>query len=195
MFTINDEGLGVGLGEPVTISISDPNINATIEHETITHKQVAEVTIIPGIEDSNKNLTVNLIAERNGVRKTKILTLIVREGVDTPWETPVDIRNYFLPLLTNNYSEFGITTETEWVGTIVKPHILVVMYYLFFSDEWEMGVCWHVTIYPHDWVRIYLRHRFTDVKPSYAFEVSSWSQPDDPFEVDLKIDFAEDVWC
>ena len=50
-------------------------------------------------------------------------------------------------------------------------------HYLFFSDEWEMGMQWHVTIAPHDWARIYLRRRFTEASPSASFEIPSLSDP------------------
>lgn len=84
-----------------------------------------------------------------------------------------EIRDRFIPWLATNHPEFGITSENEWTETIVRPHIAVVMFYLFFSEDWEMGVSWHVMIPPHDWARIYLRHRFVEVQPSYAFEISS----------------------
>ena len=103
------------------------------------------------------------------------------------------MRDKFIPWLAANHPEFGITSETEWTGTIVKPDIMVVMYYLYFSEDWEMGVQWHVTIPPHNWARIYLRHRITEVRPSYAFEISSWSEEGDPHAIDLK-DVAESVW-
>ena len=48
-------------------------------------------------------------------------------------------------------------------------------HYLFFSDEWELGVMWHNTVPPHDWARIYLRRRYTSMRPQFAFEISSMS--------------------
>ena len=48
------------------------------------------------------------------------------------------------------HPELGITVETEWTPTIVRPHILVLMYDPFFSQDWEMGLRWHVMIPPVD---------------------------------------------
>ncbi len=68
------------------------------------------------------------------------------------------------------------------------------MFYLFFSEDWEIGISWHVTIPPHDWTRIYLRHRTTELQPSFAFEISSRDAQETPHAVDLADAFAEDVW-
>ena len=84
------------------------------------------------------------------------------------------------------FPEFGIDTETQWTGTIVKPHILVVSHYLFFSEDWELGVMWHHMIPPYDWAQIYLRRRYIQFHPRYAFEISSLSADpeEEPFPVE-----------
>jgi len=119
---------------------------------------------------------------------------VAPDGGDEMGSLAAEIRDEFIPWLAENHPEFGITSETEWTGTIVRPHFMVVMFYLFFSEEWEMGVSWHVMVPPHDWARIYLRHRFTEVSPSYAFEISSRDAQEEPHAVDLKDAFAESVW-
>lgn len=63
---------------------------------------------------------------------------------------------------------------------MVRPVWLVVTHYLFLSDEWEMGVSWHIMIPPSDWTRIYLRHRFDEMTPSLAFEISSRANATEP---------------
>lgn len=105
-----------------------------------------------------------------------------------------EIRDRFIPWLAANHPEFDLTNETEWVGVMIRPHHMVVMFYLFFSEEWEMGVSWHVMIPPHDWARIYLRNRSIDAQPSYAFEISSLDAQEEPHDVDPKDAFAESVW-
>ncbi|GAI03110.1 unnamed protein product, partial [marine sediment metagenome] len=98
----------------------------------------------------------------------------------------------FISWLAANHPEFGITSETEWTGTIVYPGIMEVSYYLFFSEDWEMGVRWHVTIVPDDWAEIYLRKRFTETQPSHAFKIDSYEtypQPE-PYAINP----PESVW-
>lgn len=95
-------------------------------------------------------------------------------------------RDLFIPWLAANRPELGITTETEWTGTYAKVLMPVVNYYLFFSKEWEMGLAFHVMIRPDDWVLIYLRHRFTEVLPSYAFVISSLAAQEEPYAIGLE---------
>ena len=59
----------------------------------------------------------------------------VLPGEDQLGETAAFYHDLFIPWLAEHHPELGITGQTKWTGTIVKPHILVVMYYLFFSSE------------------------------------------------------------
>ncbi len=190
------------------------NISATVEGATVTVNpmviipgQVAEVTVIPEelimggtgpvepIEpepDMGETLTVSITGEREGMEHTEVVTIEV-SGAMGPEElllTAEGMRDRFIPWLTAEHPELAITSETEWISSIVRPHIMVVMYYLFFSEEWEMGVRWHVTIPPHDWAEIYLRHRTTETVPSHAFKIPSLDAGDDPQIVTL----PESVW-
>jgi hypothetical protein len=79
----------------------------------------------------------------------------------------------------------GISSETVWIGTIVNPRILVVMHYMFYSENWEMYVTWHVMIPPYDWTKIYLRPRFTETQSTMAFEISSVQGEDEPYSIEL----------
>jgi len=97
----------------------------------------------------------------------------VVEGEDDREPYATELRDRFVAWLTLNRPELGITSETEWSGTMVSPRWLVVSHYLFFSEDWEMHVSWHIMVPPYDWARIDLRHRFDEETPSYAFEISS----------------------
>ncbi len=178
---------------PLTIPF---DASVMVNPQAITPRQVAEVTVIPGEASANSTLKLLVIGERGRVKKTKTITIEVGKGLAGPLEDSMgplatEIRDKFTLWLAANHPEFGITRETEWTGAIVRPNILVVMYYLFFSEDWEMGVSWHVTIPPHNWARIYLRRRFNDVRPLYAFEISSWSTED--YEI-YAINPPESVW-
>lgn len=181
-----------GIGR-VRISATAPGSTVTVAPQEITSNQVAEITLIP-IEAGNVTITVT--GKRSGFQRSKTSTFEVFEGgiVDGE-EDPLgalatEIRDKFIPWLAENHPELGITGETEWTGTIVTPRWLVVMHYLFFSEDWEMHVSWHVMIPPHDWARIDLRHRFTEVQPSYAFEISSLDAQEEPHAIDP----PESVW-
>jgi len=177
---IEDEEQTNNNKKAVNISVTSSDCQVTVLPQSIIQGQVAEVSIMPIEANIGKNITVTLKGEREGLTITKIITVEVIEGEDTIGPEAAAIRDKFIPWLAVNHPELGIVNETVWVGTIVNPRILVVMHYIFLSEEWEMYVTWHIMIPPYDWARIYLRHRFNETSPSYAFEISSiqeYAQP------------------
>ncbi|MFP3897934.1 MAG: hypothetical protein ACLFVD_01270 [Dehalococcoidia bacterium] len=71
-----------------------------------------------------------------------------------------------------------------------SPVWLIVSDYLIFSEKWELHLERHVMVSPHDWARIDLRHRFAELEPSYAFEVSSLDARSEP----VPIEPPQEVW-
>ena len=199
LVAVKDEGNGSLEGEAVSLTVSVLRADVDLEPQEITPGQVAEVTVIPLVESANFNLNVTITGERGGL--TNASSSIIQVGVayidgdeDPLGEYAREIQSKFIPWVAANYPEFEITDETEWTGISIRPHFMVVMYYLFLSDEWEMGLTWHVMIPPYDWARIYLRHRYTELSPSYAFEISSLEANEEPHLVTLEDAFAESVW-
>jgi len=122
--------------------------------------------------------SVTVEARRGFSKSEASATLVVQDSLPDPeglLSPVVDVRDAFIPWLEANRPELDIDRETMWTATVVRPHTIVVMYYLFFSEEWEMGVTWHVTIPPHDWARIYLRRRSSETSPSLAYKISSFN--------------------
>jgi len=192
LVTVAEEGEG-SRGEAVNISAAAEESTVAVHPEAITPEQVAEVTVIPDEGNAGKTLAVTISGERDGTKRLETASVTVDDPVPDPGglaQYATEIRDRFIPWLAANHPEFGITSETVWTPTIVRPHIMVVMYYLFFSEEWEMGVRWHVTIPPHDWAEIYLRHRTSEVSPSSAFKISSLEAQDEPQAVEPE----ESVW-
>jgi hypothetical protein len=181
LITVEEEGSIHG--EAVAVSISAPGAAVTVEPSEITSGEVAEVTLIPDEASVGRTLKVTTVGERRGFTDTKTVDVeVTNAGMgggrgDDLAAPAAEFRDRFVAWLAENQPNLGITTDTEWVGTVVKPGILIVMHYLFFSEEWEMGLQWHVMIAPHDWARIYLRRRFVEVHPSMAIEISSYSTP------------------
>ena len=185
LVVVADEGQGSGKGEAVSISATAPGSTVTVYPQAITPGEVAEVTVIPSVASITQTLTVAITGERYGLKQTETRTVDVLVGEDELGAKAAEMRDKFIPWLATNHPEFGITSETEWTGTIVNPGILVVMHYIFFSEDWEMYVTWHVTISPHDYARIYLRHRFTEARSSYAFEISSVEAQEEPHAIEV----------
>jgi len=181
------EGEGGGQGGIVNISATAPGAAVTVGPQAITPEQVAEVIVVPDEASISSTLTVTVNGERDGLKQTETVTLDVLEEIYDPEDLATyatELHGKFIHWLAENHPELGITAQTEWTGTIVTPHIVVVMYYLFFSEDWEMGLRWHVTIPPYDWAEIYLRHRTSEVAPSYAFKIPSLEAQDEPQAVE-----------
>ena len=167
---------------PVEISGSCPGAEVSVEHALLKPGEVAEVTVIPGAElpagqDPNLDyfLAPTIRGARGGIAHTVHADLTVQPYFtdDIAVQAAIE-RERFIPWLAQAHPELGITAGTEWMGTMPAP-VLVVAHYLYFSDEWEMHVEWHVMIAPYDWTRIELRRRFTETLPAIAFEISSRS--------------------
>ena len=189
------------LAEPVRIKAAAIGGTVMVEHADIVPGEVAEVTVMPlplSCEDKDRHdggRTVSaLIRGQYGAcgRTVRLPVSVTSEEADEVLPMAAEVRGLFVPWLEAHHPELGITTETEWTGTIVTPHILVVTHYLFFSSEWELHVFWHVMIPPHDWARIELRRRFVETLPSLAFEIPSRSaQP--PLEA-VAIEPSDTLW-
>lgn len=184
LITIEENQTSSG-SKPVNISATSPDCEVTIFPQSITLNQVAELSVMPTQANIGKNVTITLQGERQELKQTETITVEVIEGENTLETEAASMRDKFTKWLLTNYPELGITNETVWTGTIVNPRILVVMHYIFLSEEWEMYVTWHVMIPPYDWARIYLRHRYNQTAPTYAFEISSVQEQAQPQAIEV----------
>ena len=188
----NDAGKAVNISAEADSQWWRENTTVTVNPKAIVAGQVSEVTVIPN-ERISGPLWVVIRGERDGLEQTETITINVGEALPDLEGLAIyatELRDKFIPWLASNHPEFGITEETEWIPSVVRPHFMVVMYYLFFSEEWEMGLRWHVTIPPYDWTEIYLRHRITEVSPTYSFKISSLEAQAEPEAVEPE----EMVW-
>jgi hypothetical protein len=173
----------------VSLSATSPDCQVTISPQAITCGQVAELIVVPPENSVGKNLTVSIQGERDGLKQTKIVVFEVIEGEEreeTLGPTATQLRDKFTQWLSTAHPELGIKNTTVWSGTVVNPRVLVVMHYMFLSDEWEMYLTWHVMIPPYDWAKIYLRHRFNATAPSFAFEISSVQGQTQPVPIEVE---------
>jgi hypothetical protein len=188
LVTIDDEGQA---GQsPVRISATAPGSEVVIYHQDIVEGQVAEVVVIPEQASIGKTVEVTITGDRGSLKDEQVVVFSVAEGEDDRQEYATELLDKFVAWLETEHPELGITSDTEWTGTMVSPVWLIVSHYLFFSEEWEAHVEWHIMIPPHDWAKIDLRHRFDELQPSYAFEISSLDAGSEPVPIEL----PESVW-
>jgi len=188
LVTITNEGEESEL--PVTISATAPGAEVVIYHQDIFEGEVAEVVVIPAQASIGTTVEVTVTGNRGSASDEKTVSFEVAEGEDDRQEYAGELLDKFVPWLAENHPELGITEDTAWNGTMVSPVWLVVSHYLFFSEEWEAHIYWHVMIPPYDWAKIDLRHRFDELSPSYAFEISSLDAASEP----VPIEVPETVW-
>jgi hypothetical protein len=185
LVVVEDTEEGNGYGQAVDISVTASGAMVSVDNPAIKPGEVAEVTVIPDQTSINKNLTITINGNRGGLKQTETVDIEVIDWEDDLGELAAEMRDKFIPWLETNHPELGITSEIEWIGTIVNPRILVVMHYMFFSEDWEMYVTWHVMMPPYDWTKIYLRSRFTETRSSIAFEISSVQGEEEPHSIEL----------
>ena len=188
LVTITDEGQEGQL--PVRISATAPGSEVVIYQQDIVEGEVAEVVVIPTQASIGKTIKVTITGNRGSSTDKKVVSFEVAEGEDDRQEYAGELLDRFVPWLATNHPELGITDDTAWDGTMVSPVWLVVSHYLFFSEEWEAHIEWHIMVPPYDWAKIDLRHRFDELEPSYAFEISSLNATSEP----VAIEVPETVW-
>jgi len=188
LVTITDEAEECEL--PVTISATAPGAEVVIYFKEIFEGEVAEVVVIPTPASVGTIIEVTITGTRGGVTDEKVASFEVAEGEDDRQEYATELLDRFVSWLATNHPELGITEDTAWNGTMVSPVWLVVSHYLFFSEEWELHIEWHIMVPPYDWAKIDLRHRFDELEPSYAFEISSVDANSEP----VAIEVPETVW-
>lgn len=171
---------GDAKGAKVTISATSADAVVEVLNPEIDADEVAEIVITPDADSLGQSIEVKFTGSRGSVKVEKARSFEVIEGEDDRATYARELQEKFITWLVKTHPELGITADTEWVGTMVSPQWLVVSHYLFFSDEWEMHIQWHIMIAPDDWAKIDLRRRFKENKPSLAFEISSLTAKEDP---------------
>jgi hypothetical protein len=190
VFLVTVEDLpGAENAGPVIVTAEAPDAVVEVERGQIVPGEVAEVSVTPAAATAERNITVTITGSRGGEKRTTVfIPLVLGDNVEP--ELAPEVRDRFVSWLEENRPELSITMDTQWTGTLVTPRFLVVTHYLFFSEEWEMHVCWHVMIEPHNWARCELRRRFEETAPSYAFQIPSLTEDIEPSPIEP----PEEVW-
>jgi hypothetical protein len=160
------------------ISATAENATVTVGPKSIAEGYVAEVVVVPNEGTTGSTLTVTVKGEWNGYTDTETVTLNVREASGSLEELAaeaINIRNIFISWIATNCPDLGISLDEVWAGTIVYPNTVVIKYFLFFSEKWEVGIRWNTSTNSLDWAQMYLRLRTAQFAPSRSFEIASLS--------------------
>ncbi len=160
------------------ISATCENAYVVVGPRAIAEGYVAEVVVVPNEGTVGSIIRVNVKAEWQGYSDTETVSLNIREkseSLEDLTSEAITIRNKFISWVATNCPELGISLNDTWFGTIVYPNTVIIKYYLFFSEKWEVGIRWNTSTTSVDWAQMYIRLRTAQFTPSRAFEMSSLS--------------------
>jgi hypothetical protein len=169
---------------PIEVTAEASGATIEVAPAEIREDTVAEVTVIPGPVREDATLSVTIRAGRGDASAAATRTIPLWPVSDTLAAEAAGRLGTFTSWLAVAHPELGITPEIEWQGSALQTQMLVVSHYQFQSADWEAALEWHVMIAPHDWSRLILRRRWTDDRPSIAFEIPSVSAGDPPREIE-----------
>ncbi|MDO8361317.1 MAG: hypothetical protein Q7V88_00325 [Actinomycetota bacterium] len=135
--------------------------------------EVSEVWVDLPSTDTETPFTVTVTGTRGTTEHTVIIDATAIPGADDLAPMADQIIGVFLDELGGTVE--GLPPEVAGLarGTPVAG-LLVVSHYAWFTDEYEVGLSWHIMIAPDDWAEIYLRPR-DQLQPTRAFRLDSWS--------------------
>lgn len=158
--------------EPVTITAAAEGATVTVEPSAIVAGEVAEVTIVAAAVTEERPIDIVVVGTRGDRESTVTRSTTVMAWEDDRGDDADALLSVFLGWLEEHRPELGIGTGTDFSGSLVAPGLLVVSHYMYLTDDWEIGLSWHVMIPPDDWSEIYLRPRHGPV-PTLAFRLTS----------------------
>lgn len=136
--------------------------------------KVLELFVKPNSTHLNHNIEIILEVKDNTILLKKTANVeVVNWGPRNISEVEI-MRDAFVSYLSLNKSSFGINESILWEGFDNAPQFLIVEHYLFRSEFWELALSRHVTIFPNDWVKVYIRPR-AQIKPIWSGIIESWS--------------------
>lgn len=169
LVTIEDE---TPTDVPVELTVTVDGAPVVPEPASIVAGEVAEVMFAVDVESDGAPVEIVVTGRRGELEATATRSTTGYAWDDDRAEYARTLLDVFLAWLAEHESEIGIGSDTEFAGSFVAPELLVVSHYLFLSDEWELGLSWHVMLPPDDWAEVYLRPR-DDLAPMLAFRLLS----------------------
>ncbi|MEX1287488.1 MAG: hypothetical protein AB1Z57_06085, partial [Acidimicrobiia bacterium] len=157
----------------VTVSAQAPGAEVVVAPASIAGSEVAEVIVVPAPTEVETDLRVTVTATAGDRMDSVDRTVTVVPWEDDREQQAREVLGLFLPWLEEERPELGLSEAAEFDGTMTAPLLLIVSHYGFYSDEWEVGVAWHVMVPPDDFAEMYLRPRDA-LAPTHAFRIGSW---------------------
>lgn len=157
---------------PVAVTAVASGAAVVVEPGEIRPGEVAEIRVTPTMPTGEETLKVTVTGERGTIQRSTEKQTPVFPDVDQLGPEARRLLDVFTGWLAAERPDLGISPATVIDGNGVAPMLLVVSHYMFESEQWEIGVAWHIMIPPDDWAEIYLRPR-GEPSPTLAFRLAS----------------------
>lgn len=171
-------------GDEARLSATGDGAEVSVAPDRIGAGEVAEVTVVASPTEEETELGVTIVATADGGTSEVNRTVTVLPWTDDRGQQAREILALFAVWLGENRPELGIAEEIAVTGSFTAPLLLVVSHYTFWTDEWEMGLSWHVMVPPDDFAELYLRPR-EELIPTMAFRLGSWQTALETGQVDI----------
>lgn len=154
-----------------TASLSGAEVS--FQPASVSANGVAEVWVtLPETSDETP-FTVTVTATAGSTKTEATIDATAIPGTDDLGATAVTIVDVFLDEMEGLVPGLPASSDGLSNGTPVAG-LLVVSHYAWFTDEYEIGLAWHIMIAPDDFAELYLRPR-DEVAPTMAFRINTWS--------------------
>ncbi|MBI5089161.1 MAG: hypothetical protein HZB15_09970 [Actinobacteria bacterium] len=159
-------------GAALRAAIDLPGAEASVEPAELNDSGVAEVWVDLPPTDREQPFSVTVLADRQDAERAVTIAATAVPGTDDLASTATDIVTVFLHDLAG---EAGLPAGPDGLtnGTPVAG-LLVVSHYAWFTDQYEIGLSWHIMVAPDDFSELYLRPR-NQLVPGRAWRIDSWS--------------------
>ena len=147
-------------GEVVLTISADPLLNAALDRDKLNlNSRIAELTVRPSQSIEVRSHQIGLVATHSGTPRSILLEVEVFQWDPMNTGDAIEKRNEILEWLEREHPEFGNFSSQEWFAYMTYPEIIIVEHWTFLNPEWEMRICYHVMIPPHDWSMLAIRRR------------------------------------
>jgi hypothetical protein len=140
--------------------MADSALNARLSTDMLNRQtRIAEITIRPGQSIEIKAHVIELAVIHSDSTRMLIFDVELYQWTSGNVGDAIAKRNEILAWLDDEHPEYDDLSTQEWFAYFTYPEIWVVEHWTFLNLEWEMRLCFHVMIPPHDWSMLQIRKR------------------------------------
>ncbi|HDS02067.1 MAG TPA: hypothetical protein ENO22_06005 [candidate division Zixibacteria bacterium] len=152
---------GDDLKDPVELCLqANDCMHARLDRTALdVHSSVAEITVNPDSACQIKVYPIEIRASNSEFSQSIILEAEIMLWHQCYPEYALQVLNDFDEWLMKNHPEYADLSAQDWYCYDTYPQILVVSHWTLLSPEYEIRICHHNTIYPHNWTQFLLRKR------------------------------------